>query len=244
MDKLVETSKERFWNREAWARDQWIKAQAAMLAPGSRVLDAGAGASKYRPFFSHCHYETQDFCQYEGQLVKYLQPIDYVCDVTKIPLPNSALDAILCTEVLEHVTDPMSVLAEFSRLLKAGGKLLLTAPQATPLHMAPYHFYGGFTHYWYRHWLPRYGFVVDSILPQSGPGRAMVCYLQAFYCSWITREQSLRGPKRLLSRAARILLAKIPVHFLLASLLPRFDPYLDRNEICMGFMVVATRSVT
>src|SRR5438093_12107329 len=116
MDKLVATRRERFWNAEAHIRDQWVKAQAALIAPGSRVPDAGAGASKYRPFFAHCRYETQDFCQYKGPLVKYLQPIDYVCDIAAVPLPEASLDAILCTEVLEHVTDPMRVLAEFSRL--------------------------------------------------------------------------------------------------------------------------------
>ena len=66
----------------------------------------GAGASKYRPYFSHCRYETQDFCQYQGDLVKYLEPIYYVCEITTIPLPAQSLDAILCTEVIEHVIDP------------------------------------------------------------------------------------------------------------------------------------------
>ncbi|HWX18516.1 MAG TPA: class I SAM-dependent methyltransferase [Candidatus Binatia bacterium] len=240
MDKLVETSKERFWNHEAWVRDTWIQAEAAKLPAGSRVLDAGAGASKYRPFFAHCRYETQDFCQYQGKLVKYLQPIDYVCDITRIPLPDGSLDAILCTEVLEHVTDPMAVLTEFARLVKPGGRLLLTAPHGTTLHMQPYHFYGGFTHYWYRHWLPRHGFVVDSILPQGGPGRATVCYLHAFYTSWRAREQKLKGLKRASSLAARMAV-KLPIHYLLTWMLPKFDPYLDSYQICVGLMVAATR---
>ena len=142
------------------------------------MLDAGAGASKYRQAFAHCRYETQDFCQYQGKLVNYLQPIDYVCEITKIPLADRSLDAVLCTEVLEHVVDPMAVLAEFQRLLKPGGLLLLTAPHSTQLHMEPYHYYGGFTHYWYRHWLPKFGFEVRSITPQGGPGRAAVSFMQ------------------------------------------------------------------
>jgi SAM-dependent methyltransferase len=243
VDKLVETTRERFWNNEAWVRDQWVRAEASKLAPGTRVLDVGAGASKYRPFFAHCHYETQDFCQYHGTLVKYLQPIDYICDISSIPLPDAVLGAILCTEVLEHVTDPMAALAEFARLLEPGGKLLLTAPQGTILHMAPFHFYGGFTHYWYRHWLPRRGFAIDSIVPQGGPGRATVCYLHSFYLSWRAWERTLPGFKRGLSHAGR-LLVKIPIHYVLTWALPKFDRYLDSTEICVGFMVAARRLET
>ena len=243
MDKLVETKSERFWNTEAWQRDQWIKAEAAKLPPGSRVLDAGAGASKYRPFFAHCGYETQDFCQYEGALVKYLQPIDHVCDIAQIPLRDASFDAILCTEVFEHVVDPMAVLAEFSRLLKPGGKLFLTAPLGSCLHMEPYHYYGGLTHHWYSHWLPRYALTVDSILPQGGPGRLAVCYLQEFYRSWRTWEQKMPAFQRALSLAARMAV-KIPVHYLLPWLLPKFDPHLDRMRMCVGFMVTATRQAT
>ncbi len=242
MDKPVETTKERFWNPEAFARDQWVRAAAAQLAPGSRVLDAGAGASKYRPFFAHCRYETQDFCQYQGPLVKYLQPIDYVCDITRIPLPDAALDAVLCTEVFEHVPDPMAVLAEFSRLLKPGGRLLLTVPMISAVHMEPYHFYSGLTHYWYRHWLPRQGFTIDSVTPVGGPGRSGVVVMQVFYQSWSAWERRLPQPQRLLSRALR-LLAKLPIHYLLPWTLPRLDAHLDRHLICSEFLVVATRAL-
>src|SRR5690242_7303626 len=128
MDRLITTSTERFWNPEAYARDQFVKAEALKLPAGSRVLDVGAGASKYRPFFLHCRYETQDFCKYAGPLVRYRERIDYVCDLLSIPLEDRCLDAIVCTEVFEHVVDPMSALDEFNRLLKPAGKLILTAP--------------------------------------------------------------------------------------------------------------------
>lgn len=240
MDKLVETRSERFWNFEAWTRDQWVKAQAAKLPPGSWVLDAGAGASKYRPLFSHCRYTTQDFCRYEGPLVQYTQPIDYVCDLLEIPLPDASLDAIFCTEVLEHVTDPVAVIREFRRLLKPGGMLFLTAPFNSDLHMAPYHYYAGFTAYWYRYWLPSLGFVIDEIAPQGGPGRVAVRSLHACYGNWRAWESKLRGVKRLLSSACRMLV-KIPVHYIAPWILHSFDHHLDWEGSCTGLMVAATR---
>lgn len=240
MDKLVETAKERFWNPEAWERDQWIRSEARKLAAGSRVLDAGAGACKYRSFFSHCRYETQDFCEYKGELVKYIQPIDYVCEISQIPMDDRSFDAIFCTEVIEHVPNPIAVIAEFGRLLKPGGKLFLTAPHGTTLHMEPFHYYGGFTHYWYRYWLPRNGFEIEEILPQGGPGRSAVAYLHAFYNSWRDWEHKLSRIPRLCSLVARMSI-KLPLHYGISWILPKFDPHLNRFQICIGFMVAATR---
>jgi len=217
-----------------------VKAEADKLPTGSRVLDAGAGASKYAPFFARCRYETQDFCQYEGPLVTYLRPIDHVCDIARIPLPDASFDAILCTEVLEHVVDPIAVLAEFCRLLKPGGKLFLTAPLGSASHMEPYHYYGGFTRYWYDYWLPRNGFAVESIVSQGGPGRLAAFCIEDFYRSWRTWEQTLCGVKRLLSLGGRMAV-KLPVHYLLPWTLAKFDPHLDCNRTCVGFMVAATR---
>lgn len=243
MDKLVETRRERFWFPIALQRDQFVKAEAAKLPPGSRVLDAGAGASKYRPLFAHCRYETQDFCQFEGQLVKYLQPIDYVCDILRIPLPDQSLDAVLCTEVLEHVPQPTDVLAEFARLLKPDGKLLLTTPVNSWLHMEPYHYYGGYTPYWFEHWLPKQGFRLESIAPQGGPGRVAVLALENFYNQLRTRERHISSVARLASWLVRLGL-KLPVHYLLPWLANRLDSQLDGFRTANGYMVVATRVVS
>lgn len=241
MDKLLTTAEERFWHSEALARDQWVKAQAESLAKGCSVLDAGAGASKYRPYFSHCDYKTQDFCKYEGPLVKYLQPIDHVCEITKIPLADNSLDAILCTEVIEHVVDPMAVLSEFHRLLKPGGKLLLTAPFLSHLHMEPYHYYSGFTPYWYQFWLPKKGFSIESSSTVGGPGQTCLTFCQAFYLKWSTAEKRLSPLRRFVSLAFRIQV-KILVHSILPRILPKFDPWLGNQVICSTCMFSAIRN--
>ena len=240
MDRLTSTDRDRFWFLEVYARDRWVESVAKTLAPGSKILDAGAGASKYRPLFAHCEYQTQDFCRYEGPLVRYVQPIDLVCEITAIPLPTASLDAILCTEVFEHLVDPMAALVEFNRLLKPGGKLFLTAPMLSHLHMEPFHFYAGFTRHWYEHWLPAKGFAVESMIPVGGPGRTAVVFLQSFYLSWSERERTL-GPLARFGLMIPRAVAKLFVHYLLPATLPQLDPWLGTKLVCSGYLVTGIR---
>jgi SAM-dependent methyltransferase len=153
----------------------WLKKTLSAIPPGARILDAGAGELRNRPLCSHLAYVSQDFCQYEGKGdAKGLQTgtwdtsrIDLVCDITAIPEPDAAFDAILCSEVLEHVPNPTMALDEFARLLKPGGKLILTAPFASLVHFAPYHYCSGFSRYWYEHHLTCRGLRIEELTPNG-----------------------------------------------------------------------------
>lgn len=90
--------------------------------------------------------------------------IDLVIDITTIPAPDGSFDAILCSEVLEHVPEPTHALDEFARLLKPGGRLILTAPFDSNVHIAPYHCCSGFSKYWYQHHLTLRGFEIETLI--------------------------------------------------------------------------------
>lgn len=87
-----------------------------------------------------------------------------VSDITSIPSADASFDAILCSEVLEHVPEPTHALDEFARLLKPGGIIILTAPFGSNVHMAPYHYCSGFSKYWYEHHLTQRGFSIESLV--------------------------------------------------------------------------------
>lgn len=92
-------------------------------------------------------------------------PLDYVGDIWNIDELDEKFEAILCTEVFEHIPRPIETLMEFSRLLKPCGLLLLTAPINCLRHMDPYYFYGGFIDRWHEYFLENSEFLMDSIDP-------------------------------------------------------------------------------
>jgi ubiquinone/menaquinone biosynthesis C-methylase UbiE len=69
----------------------------------------------------------------------------------------------MCTEVLEHIPDPVAALKEFSRLLKPRGYLLITAPFVSLTHFAPYHFASGLSRFFYEHHLHNLGFTITEL---------------------------------------------------------------------------------
>jgi len=158
-------------------RQAWLKTTLTGLPAGSRILDAGAGELRNREHCGHMEYVSQDFCEYGGAgggCGEGLQSsqwdtsrIDVVSDITTIPAPDASFDAILCSEVLEHVPEPTHALDEFTRLLKPGGVMILTAPFASNVHMAPFHFCTGFSKYWYEHHLPQRGFEIKELSPNG-----------------------------------------------------------------------------
>lgn len=218
-------------------REEWVASNLGALPAGARILDAGCGCQQYRKYCSHLDYVSQDFAHFEvdekssmaGRTEKYAYgKIDLVSDIWNIPAPDASFDAILCTEVFEHIPFPNEALKELGRLLKPGGVLLLTAPFACLRHMDPYFHYSGFSDRWYEFMLPRSGLNVESLTPVGN------------YYSWIMVEIARswftsRGASRLVSP---FLLFPAFVFYYLKA---RHADRAARDTLCMGYHVIARR---
>jgi len=166
--------------------------------------------------------------------------IDVVSEANAIPVSDASFDVIICTEVLEHVPEPIAVVREFGRIVAPGGRLILTAPLGSGIHQEPYHFYGGYTPYWYRRFLKEAGF--DSIIITANAGTLRHIAQETirfvamtrpfgFAASWYL--QLLWLPFWLL--LAPILALAVP---LAAKLLDRFD---REQRFTVGYHVAAIR---
>jgi ubiquinone/menaquinone biosynthesis C-methylase UbiE len=152
------------------ARIVWLKEIITNMPAGLRILDAGCGNKRCEPWCSHLDYVSQDFCQAVGESTGKgfaktgdKSRIDIVCDIVSIPEPDNSFDIILCTEVFEHLPDPIAAIREFSRLLRSGGYLILTAPFLSLTHFPPHHYYSGFNRYFYEKFLPDNGIDIVEI---------------------------------------------------------------------------------
>lgn len=218
------------------SRDRWVQSKARSVPSASRVLDMGAGTCLYRPLFSHCNYKTHDFKQYEGAEkhggTSDYGTIDYVSDILAIPAPDDSFDVILCTEVLEHVPEPIKVLREISRLLRPGGRAFITAPLGSGLHQLPFHFYGGYTPEWYKRFCREAGMQPTEITPNGGFFKhlAQECARAAHIYG---QNPKLHGPEA------------PEIHKLLAESLPRmffaFDDKCFDERFTVGYFVEAVK---
>jgi len=223
-------------------RDRWVAAQAGKVPLGKRVLDIGAGSAPYRALFSHCIYQTQDFAALRPDQLRggsYGQ-IDYVCDANAIPVPDGSVDVVLCTEVLEHHPEPITLIYEFARILSADGVILLTAPLGSGIHQEPHHFYGGYTPYWYRRFLTEAGF--SDITIEANAGSLRHYAQESIRFVRMTNPFTFRMPlfAKLLWFPIWLLLVPLLVGLipLAAKLLDRFD---EEKRFTVGYHVRAVK---
>jgi SAM-dependent methyltransferase len=98
---------------------------------GGRVLDYGCADVPYRGFFGpEVSYLAADLPGNPDATLE-LRP-----DGT-VPLEDDSVDAVLSTQVLEHVTEPERYLAECYRVLRPGGRMLLSTHGLMVYHPDP-----------------------------------------------------------------------------------------------------------
>lgn len=119
------------------------KIEVLGLRRGDRVLDIGCGEGR------HCHgvqmlTEAQavgvdlDAASLRIAAMRALDlpgaaPAEFqVADAGCLPFPAGAFDAVICSEVLEHVADMAAVIGEAARVIKRGGVLAVSVPRAWP----------------------------------------------------------------------------------------------------------------
>jgi SAM-dependent methyltransferase len=127
------------------------------------VLDLGGNRVSKRGLFD---VETYGLRVVYANLSIAKQP-HLQADASFLPFEAGAFDAIICSELLEHVPDPRPVLEEMRRTLRSGGIVLICAPFLNRMHGDPYDF-ARFTDFFWRETLTSLGFEDIHVEHQGG----------------------------------------------------------------------------
>lgn len=117
-------------------RITWVENQVHARYSKSRILDVGFIGRYEQPFLHLALRHNNKQAQVVGvdidmqKVVKCGLPKTIVADAGFIAARDSSFDVVLCLEMLEHLYSPMPVLLEFRRILRPGGELVITTPNA------------------------------------------------------------------------------------------------------------------
>jgi SAM-dependent methyltransferase len=232
MGKIILNRLRRLVNNE-YMRQEWVRGRLYEIPENSTILDAGCGSQQYRKNCKHLKYYAQDFGNYKkdkkDSLTARTQPynygkLDYMGNIWSIDEKDSTFNVILCTEVLEHIPYPNETIKEFSRLLKPGGKLILTVPSNSLRHMDPYYYYSGYS--------DRY---LKLILEENRFHDIKIESIGSYH-SWLMVETS-----RCIRYEGLFALLTLWPAFIYHYLKQRSPSHKEINTLCFGYHVTAIK---
>lgn len=105
-------------------------------APPGKLLEVGSGSGRFLDRMRRAGWQVQgtDFDPAVARRVrqKYGLKID-VGDLSGLRYPAGTYDVVALSQVIEHVHDPLALLGECHRVLRAGGRVVLSTPNAAGL---------------------------------------------------------------------------------------------------------------
>lgn len=149
-------------------RKVWIADKIKQFKRPGKLIDIGAGSQQWK---SHCDgleyiaLDNDSYTKSDGVFDTWKAKTDIIADLNELlPISDNQYEYGLCSEVLEHLADPVSALREMMRIIKRGGTLILTAPVRCDPHMEPTIYYSGFFSYWYQYWVPKFDSSIVEII--------------------------------------------------------------------------------
>lgn len=143
--------------------DEFHFRQAPTINAGSLVLDLGGNRIGKRGLFDIGRYS---FTVLYANVSTEKKP-DVKADASLLPFRDEKFDAVICSEILEHVPDPKLVLGEVFRILRPNGAVLICVPFLVQIHGDPAD-YGRYTDYYWKDTLASTGFSSIKVERQGG----------------------------------------------------------------------------
>lgn len=118
-------------------RGLWAEMVKLGATAQGRLLDVGCGSQPYRALFDVSEYVGLEI---DTPMARRRGIADAFYDGKQFPYADGHFDTVVCNQVLEHVFNPDRFISEARRVLRPGGRLLLTVPFVWDEHEQPYDF--------------------------------------------------------------------------------------------------------
>lgn len=204
-----------------------VKGFAAADFSTKNILDLGCGLQPYRSLFKAASYVGIDI--EDGGHDIQAKIVDKFYDGQTIPYVDNSFEVVICTEVLEHVPEPTKLLGEIKRVLKPGGRLLLSMPFVWYEHEIPYDF-NRFTSYQQELIFKQVGLTISKIEGTTGVFRTCGQLISAFIF-----ERLFTNNKPLKALSAVLLCFPVQVIFI------TLDFIFKNSWLTLNYVIVAKK---
>jgi SAM-dependent methyltransferase len=130
-----------------------------------RLMDFGCGLKPYEHLFTADEYIGVDF---EGEGETYAkEKVDVFYDGRSLPFPDNHFDSVFSSEVFEHIFNLPEIITELKRVIKPGGRILVTCPFSFGEHETPAD-YARYTSFAMKHMFTNNGFRIIAFEKTGG----------------------------------------------------------------------------
>jgi 2-polyprenyl-3-methyl-5-hydroxy-6-metoxy-1,4-benzoquinol methylase len=119
----------------------YLRFMTLSTEPVGRLLDVGCGGGRFLNRMKKCGWQVEgtDFDEQAANKVTARYGIKtHVGDLSQCALSANSFDVITMSQTIEHLYDPQATLRESLRILKPGGLLVMTTPNALSLGAAEF----------------------------------------------------------------------------------------------------------